>query len=109
MTTTSNIPTSQGSQASSDSPDGLASSNPQQILQQYICDELLSGRIPVEVDDDLLGDEIIDSLGMMWLIAFIEETFGVSVPLEDITIQNFRTIETIHAYVQRRASHGTGQ
>lgn len=78
----------------------------QQILQQYITDDLLNGRLQVDVDDDLLGGEIIDSLGMMWLVAFIEETFGVSVPLEDITIQNFRTIETIQAYVQRRASHG---
>ena len=69
------------------------------ILQQYISEELLNGRIKVEVDDDLLGGEILDSLGIMWLVAFIEETFSVSVPLEDITIQNFRTIEVIDAYL----------
>ena len=71
-------------------------------LQQYISEELLNGRIKVEVDDDLLAGEILDSLGIMWLVAFIEETFSVNVPLEDITIQNFRTIEVINAYLKKR-------
>ncbi|MEO1125623.1 MAG: acyl carrier protein [Cyanobacteria bacterium J06639_16] len=101
MTTTQPIPAN----PQATPPAGL---DHQQILTQYITDELLNGRMQVEVDDDLLGGEIIDSLGMMWLVAFIEETFGVSVPLEDITIQNFRTIETIQAYVQRRENHGAG-
>ena len=60
----------------------------------------------VEVDDDLLIGEIIDSMGMMRLVAFVEETFAISVPLEDITIQNFRTIEAIDEYLVRRGGHG---
>lgn len=99
MTTTQPIPTSQEPQPSS---------NHQAVLQKYIGDELLNGRMQVEADDDLLVGEIIDSLGMMRLVTFIEETFSVTVPLEDITIQNFRTIEAIDAYLQRRGSHGAG-
>ena len=72
------------------------------VLQQYISEELLNGRMKVEVDDDLLAGEILDSLGIMWLVAFIEETFSVGVPLEDITIQNFRTIEVIDTYLEQR-------
>ena len=112
MTTIPQVPASRPSQmdvATPKSPESQENLDPQPILQRYIRDELLNGRMTVEVDDDLLSDEIIDSLGMMRLIAFIEETFNVTVPLEDITIQHFRTIETIHAYVQRRESHGAGQ
>ncbi|MEO1132515.1 MAG: acyl carrier protein, partial [Cyanobacteria bacterium J06639_1] len=79
-------------------------SNPQAVLQRYISDELLNGRVDVEVEDDLLGGGIIDSVAMMWLVTFIEETFQITVPLEDVTIHNFRTIQTIDAYLQRRKS-----
>ncbi|MGK7878411.1 MAG: acyl carrier protein [Xenococcaceae cyanobacterium] len=73
----------------------------QETLKRYISEELLNGRIDVDVGDDLLGNGMIDSMGMMWLIAFIEETFGISVPLEDITIEHFRTIQTIDAYLKK--------
>lgn len=79
------------------------SPNHQQVIQTYISDVLLNGRMQVEADDDLLVGEIIDSLGMMRLVAFIEETFKTKIPLEDITIQNFRTVETIDEYLTRRA------
>ncbi|MEM9265474.1 MAG: acyl carrier protein [Cyanobacteria bacterium P01_F01_bin.13] len=78
------------------------------VIQAYISDVLLNGRMQVEPDDDLLVGEILDSLGMMRLVAFIEETFEIKVPLEDITIQNFRTIEAIDEYLTRRTGHGAG-
>ncbi len=84
------------------------SSNYPKILQTHISDVLLNGRMQVETDDDLLVGEILDSLGMMRLVAFIEETFELKVPLEDITIQHFRTIDAIDEYLTRRTSHGAG-
>lgn len=84
------------------------SANHQSVLQTYISDVLLNGRMQVEADDDLLMGEIIDSLGMMRLVAFVEETFALKVPLEDITIQHFRTIEAIDQYLMGRISHGAG-
>ena len=76
----------------------------QDILKDYISNELLNGRQTVDADDDLLGEGLIDSLGAMQFVAFIEETFELKVPLEDITIQNFRTIESIDRYLQQRKS-----
>ena len=74
----------------------------QEILKDYISNELLNGRQTVDADDDLLGEGLIDSLGAMQFVAFIEETFELKVPLEDITIQNFRTIDAIDRYLQHR-------
>lgn len=71
----------------------------QTLLKQYISQTLLNDRIQVEADDDLLGEEIIDSMGVMQLIAFIEDTFECDVAQADITITNFRTIEAIDAYL----------
>ena len=86
--------------------DAHESFNYQKALQTYISDVLLNGRMQVEADDDLLVGEIIDSLGMMRLVAFIEETFKIKVPLEDITIQHFRTVEAIDDYLTGKSSHG---
>ncbi|MEO0526009.1 MAG: acyl carrier protein [Bacteroidota bacterium] len=49
--------------------------------------------------DDLLGGGILDSLGMMRLIQFIENEFNIKVPAEDMTIENFMTIKTIGEYI----------
>lgn len=78
------------------------SMNRQETLRQYISQTLLNGRTQVDADDDLLGEEIIDSMGVMQLIAFIEETFDCDVAQADITITNFRTIEAIEAYLVRK-------
>ncbi|MEL6353073.1 MAG: acyl carrier protein [Cyanobacteria bacterium J06627_28] len=75
----------------------------QEILKKYISQTLLNGRMAVEADDDLLGEEIIDSMGVMRLIAFIEETFDCVVAQADITIFNFRTIKAIDAYLASRS------
>ncbi len=72
-----------------------------EILTTYISQELLNGRLAIEVEDDLLGDDLVDSMGIMWLIAFIEEKFEIKVPLEDVTINNFRTVQTIDAYLNK--------
>jgi len=76
--------------------------NTQEILQQFISQTLLDGREQIAADDDLLGEEIIDSMGVMQLIAFIEETFDCSVPQADITIFNFRTVDAIASYLEKR-------
>ncbi len=75
----------------------------QDILKQFISQELLNGRQQVEADDDLLGEEIIDSMGVMQLVAFVEEKFQCDVPQSDITIINFRTIKAIDAYLANRS------
>ena len=76
----------------------------QETLKQFISQILLNGQMNVEADDDLLGEEIVDSMGVMQLIGFIEETFQCSVAQSDITITNFRTIEAIDAYLAKRSA-----
>ena len=75
----------------------------QDILKHYISQTLLNDRLQVEADDDLLGDEIIDSMGVMQLVAFVEDRFGCRVPQSDITITHFRTIKAIDAYLASRS------
>lgn len=73
-------------------------------VQRYVSEELLNGRMAVAEDDDLLGNGMVDSMGMMWLISFIEQELGIPVPPEDVTIEHFRSVRTIGTYLDARAS-----
>lgn len=75
-----------------------------EALGTYIREELLDGRIYSQLseDDDLLTTGLVDSLGMMSLVAFIEEEFGIRVPPEDVTIESFSSITAITTYLESR-------
>lgn len=74
------------------------------ILVAYVRDELLGGKGPADLEagDDLLGSGLVDSLGVMRLIGYIEQRLGISVPPGDVTIDHFMTVERIVDYLESR-------
>jgi acyl carrier protein len=48
----------------------------------------------------LLEEKILDSLGMLELISFVEETYSIQVPDEDIIPDHFGTIEKLTRYIE---------
>ncbi|MGD8444947.1 MAG: acyl carrier protein, partial [Desulfobacterales bacterium] len=76
-------------------------------LKQYMTKELLADQddIDIQEDDNLLLSGLIDSLGIMRLITFIEQEFQVKVQPEDVTIENFSTINIIADYLSRCGTH----
>jgi len=72
-------------------------------LIEFIRTELLEdAAFALSVTDEILLDNIVDSLGVMRLVQFIEERGGVTVPAEDVTIDYFATVEAIAGYIDRR-------
>ena len=71
-------------------------------LKSYIETDLLSGH-EVEPGEELLLSGLVDSLGVMRLIAFIETRFGIRVPAGDMKLQNFRSIDAIATYLSTKA------
>lgn len=71
----------------------------QKTLQDFISKELLSGSFEIETDESLLADGMVDSLGMLRLVTFIEETYSIQIPPEDLVIENFFTIDVIASYL----------
>ena len=67
----------------------------------YIKDELLKGRkVDLKPEDDLLSAGILDSLGILQMVAFIEERFGYQVPDEDVVFENFVSVEALTNYLK---------
>ncbi len=72
-----------------------------EAINEYISQHLLAGATDTAISnsDDLLGSGLIDSMGMMRLIAFIEERFGIQVPPEEMVLEHFMTINDMEAYL----------
>lgn len=73
-------------------------------IRSFIAHDLLfTDSEPDYVDDDsFLEQGIIDSLGILNLVLFVEEEFGLSVPDGDVIPDHFDSITRLVAYVQRR-------
>jgi len=71
---------------------------------KYIETELLSGQenVNLTADEDLLTTGLIDSLGIVKLIAYLEEEFKITIPAEDMTIEYFMTVEDMADYIAVR-------
>lgn len=53
----------------------------------------------------LIGEGVIDSTGILELVNYLEETFGIKVDDEEMTPANFDSIQTIAAFVGRKRPH----
>lgn len=71
-------------------------------LEEYLLAEIAAGlgKKSLEPDEDLLELGIIDSLGLMKLIAFMEETFGVKILDEDVIPENFQSLNRMVTLVE---------
>ena len=75
----------------------------QEQIKAFIENELLIGRdIEVGYDDDLLLSGLVNSLGVMRLVTFTQETFNVTIPADEITIENFETINAVVNFVEQK-------
>lgn len=74
-------------------------------IREYIVDNFLYMRpnFAFGDEDSLLRRGVIDSLGVMEVIGFVEETWGLQVPQDEITEANFGTVAGIARYVAGRA------
>lgn len=72
-------------------------------LRDFIKAELARGQANVDIDTAPLVDiGIIDSLGIMKLVSFIERELGVKIPDDELLPERFDTITTISLLVEER-------
>lgn len=56
----------------------------------------------VDEDTNLFEADIIDSMGLIELVVFIEAEFGIPIDQEDLKIQNFKTIRSVANIIKAR-------
>ena len=77
----------------------MTMNNREKILVEYfreIADAVVTSKTL------LLKEKVIDSMGVLELIAFIETSFAIELTDDDLTVNNFQSIEAILALIVRR-------
>lgn len=74
-------------------------------IRTYILTEILNDdTASIADDEDLLISETLDSLGVMRLVAHLESEIGHTIPPEDVTLENFQSLERIADYLRTRGA-----
>ena len=71
-----------------------------QALRQFIQENFLFGQEATFSDDDsFLEQGIIDSTGVLELVAFLEERYGISVEDEELVPDNLDSIHNLQRFI----------
>ena len=71
-------------------------------LRQFIVGKF--PKIELADDQDIFALGFVNSLFAMELVMFVEKTFGITIPNEELRIDNFRTADTMAGRVARRSA-----
>ncbi len=73
-------------------------------LRSFIKDNFMIGRNPDELTDNgsLLELGIIDSTGVLELVGFLEERYGIQVEDNELVPENLDSLENLERYVSRK-------
>ena len=75
-----------------------------QQIRQFIIDNFLFGEASngLKATDSFLENGIIDSTGVLELVSFLEETFGIEVADEELIPENLDSISNVVQYLQKK-------
>ncbi len=73
-------------------------------LKNYITEEFIPDGNNDHLSDDLdlIASGVIDSLGVLKLVAFIENTYDITLEPEEIDPENLKSIEAVSKLVEAR-------
>jgi methoxymalonate biosynthesis acyl carrier protein len=77
--------------------------NRTQEIRAFITDQIVKSKDVVLTDDrHLIRDGLINSIDVMRLITFMTERFGLTLKEDDFNLENFETLASIYALVEKR-------
>ncbi len=72
-------------------------------VQQFVVDNFLFGdNSQLDADTSFLNEGIIDSTGILELIMFLEETFGIHVEDQELIPENLDSLNNIQRFVEKK-------
>ena len=78
-------------------------------VRSFVVETFLFGdtKTPLPEDGSLIENGLIDSTGILELVAFVEQTFDITVSDEEILPANFDSIAKVEAFVERKRARST--
>ncbi len=77
-------------------------------LRRYIAQDILFSDAGLPCDDDasFLEQAIIDSVGFMELVAFVQKEYGLDVKPQELVRDNFDSVNKLARYIASKQSAG---
>lgn len=75
-------------------------------IKEFIAKQFLFSDegFPYSDDTSFLQEGIIDSLGVMELVTFVQDTYKITVDPTEVTPEHFDSVEKLSAFVKSKAS-----
>jgi acyl carrier protein len=76
----------------------------QSKIRQFLVENfVLSERIDeLGFDESLMENEVVDSTGILELVFFVEDQFGIKIDTSEVLPENFDSINALAAYIRRK-------
>jgi acyl carrier protein len=71
-------------------------------IRSFIIDKFLFGRAKELHDDQSLLGSVIDSMGSLELVSFLQDRFGIIVEDEEVVPENLDSVKNVVAYVAKK-------
>ena len=74
-------------------------------IRDFIFENFMAGESEETLDNDssFLEKGIIDSMGVLELVAFVEETYGIEIDDDELTPDNFDSVSKLVSYIRRKS------
>lgn len=75
-----------------------------EALRAYILSEFLPGESPRNLKDDtpLRTSGVLNSMGLLRLVSFVEDKYGIELEAHETGIEDFHTIDAIANLIERK-------
>ncbi|MBT8193599.1 MAG: acyl carrier protein [Acidimicrobiia bacterium] len=71
-------------------------------IMDYVSAELLiDPEEGLDEHEEILASGRIDSMSVMRLVFFIKDEFSITIPNEDLVVENFQSIDALDRYLRR--------
>jgi len=72
-------------------------------IREFVLEKFpLARQKRISDDDSLLHDGLIDSMGTLDVVMYLEETFDILLEDDDLVMDNFATIATLAEFVEEK-------
>jgi acyl carrier protein len=81
------------------------------VINEYISKELVqdASLLPLGNATSLFETGVLDSLGLLKLVVFVQERFGIVVDDVDLVPEHFDSVDAISAYLRSRNEKSAAQ
>jgi acyl carrier protein len=80
----------------------------ERVIRSFLIEHFFSGHAEKLRDDGSLLGDVIDSVGVLELVTYLQDRFGITVEDEEVIPGNLDTVSNLVAYVASKIARKSG-